>query len=152
MYERIVEIIVYVISELKSNRQISDIDIDELQKQGYSKTEISTAFSWIVDRFELADKFYINQDFVSHDSFRILHEAERDLFTKEAWGELLQMLTLGLLTNDHIELIIERTIMTGMSQINSDMLKLYVANIIFNAQINNFPGNRLMLTGEDLIN
>jgi uncharacterized protein Smg (DUF494 family) len=152
MYERIVEIIVYVISELKSNRQISDIDIDELQKQGYSKTEISTAFSWIVDRFELADKFYINQDFVSQDSFRILHEAERDLFTKEAWGELLQMLTLGLLTNDHIELIIERTIMTGMNQINSDMLKLYVANIIFNAQINNFPGNRLMLTGEDLIN
>lgn len=152
MYERIVEIIVYVISELKHNRQISDIDINELQKMGYSKTEISTAFSWIVDRFELADKFYVNEEFVNQNSFRILHEAERDLFTKEAWGELLQMLSLGLLTNEHIEMIIERTVMTGMSQITSEHLKLYVANIIFNAQINNFPGSRLMLTGEDLIN
>jgi uncharacterized protein Smg (DUF494 family) len=152
MYERIVEIIVYVISELKHNKQISEIDIDELQKRGYSRIEISTAFSWIVDRFELSDKFYVSEGYINPNSFRILHDGEKDLFTKEALGNLLQLHSLGLLSNEHIEMLIERTVMTGMNQIDSQQLKIYVANIIFNAQTNNFPGSRLMLSAEDTIN
>ena len=152
MYERIVEIIVYVISELKHNKQISEIDIQELQSRGYSNTEISTAFSWIVDKFELSERLNIQEEYVNEDSFRVFHEAERDLFTKEAMGELLQMHSLGLLNNESIEQIIENTVVSGYQQVSSEHLKLYVANIIFNAQMTNFPGSRLMLTGDDVIN
>lgn len=152
MNERIVEIIVYVISELKHKKQISEVDVDELQKQGYTSTEISTAFSWIADRLEFNQNLHYTGDYVNNESFRIFNEEEKNLFTKEALAELLQMHSLGLLTNENIEQIIEHSIIAGYYKIDSEQLKYYVANIIFNAQLNNTPGSRLMLSGDDKIN
>ena len=152
MYERIVEIIVYVMSELKQNKPINEIDVEELQHRGYTSSEISTAFSWIADKFELSEKFIVSEGFTNKNSFRILHDAEKDLFTPEAWGEMLQFHSLGLLSNEHIEMLIEHTVSTGLEQIDSYQLKYYVANIIFNAQSSNFPGNRFMLIGDEPIN
>jgi uncharacterized protein Smg (DUF494 family) len=152
MYERIIEIIVFVISELKQNKNISDIDINKLQSLGYSSSEISTALSWLVDRVEITDKFF--QDTVASDagSFRVLHDAERDLFTLEAWGEMIQLHNLGILTNENIENLIERAAMLGMHQIDTTQLKLYVANSIFNAQSSEMNGSRIILHGNDSIN
>ena len=152
MYERIVEIIVYVISELKHNRDISEIDVMELQNRGYSNTEISTAFSWIVDKFELSEKININEEYVNDTSFRIFHEAERELFTRDALGELIQMHSLGILSNENVEQILEHSVIAGNNQISSEQLKSFVANIIFNAQFNRDSGSRMMLMGDDDIN
>ncbi len=152
MNERIVEIIVYVISELKQKKKISEVDVDELQKQGYTNTEISTAFSWIADRFDSADNLEFSGNYVNNESFRVFNDEEKNLFTKEALAELLQMHSLGLLTNENIEQIIEHSIIAGYYKVNSEQLKYYVANIIFNAQLNNTPGSRLMLSGNDRIN
>ncbi len=152
MYDRIVEIIVYVVSELKQNKQISEINIDELSRKGYTKSEISTAFSWIADRLELSESFVEDKTYVNPDSFRVLHEVERDMFTTKAWGELVQLHSLGLLTADHIDYIIERGIMSGSRRIDSDALKSYAAGIIFNADNGDSSGNRIMLSGDDAIN
>jgi uncharacterized protein Smg (DUF494 family) len=151
MYERIIEIIVYVVSELKIKNNINDVDITELQRRGYSNSEISTAFSWMVDRMEISERMILSQP-VSTKSFRILHDLERELFTSDAWGEIVQMNTLGLINNDHIELLIERAAMMGIRQIDSSHLKTYIANIVFNANFQSLPGSRLMLSGSDTIN
>ena len=151
MYERIIEIIVYVVTELKFKKSINDVDISELQQRGYTNSEISTAFSWLVDRMEISEKL-ISPQSPSSNSFRILHEAERELFTAAAWGEIIQMNTLGLINNDHIELLIERAAMMGIRQIDVSHLKAYIANVIFNANYNSMPGSRLMLSGSDTIN
>jgi len=42
--------------------------------------------------------------------------------------------------------------MMGLRQIDSQQLKVFVANTIFNAQLNNMPGSRIMLQGNDTIN
>jgi uncharacterized protein Smg (DUF494 family) len=152
MYERIIEIIVFVIAELRHNKNIDEIDLEELQSRGYTSSEISTAFSWIVDRYELSEKYVVNEEYSNADSFRILHEVEKDLFTTEAWGELLQYHSLGILKNDHIEMLIERALMLGLQEVDSHQLKQFIANIIFNAQFNQFPGSRFMLKGTDSIN
>ena len=152
MYERIVEIIVYVISELKQNKQISEIDLDELRKRGYSKSEISTAFSWIADRLDLASSSLSNDEFVDNNSFRVLHEAEMELFTKEAWGEMLQFHAIGLINNEHIEILIENSILSGLQQIDSSQIKSFIAQVIFSSQKDIYPGNRLMLSGDEKIN
>ncbi len=150
MYERIVEIIVFVISELRQNKDLNDIDLRELERRGYTDAEISTAFSWLVDRVEFSDKFMFDNP-PSAQSFRILHEAEQDLFTSEAWGEIIQLATLGLITNDNVEALIDRASMTGIRQMDSNQLKTFVADNVFNAQLNAMPGNRLMLRGNDTI-
>lgn len=152
MYERIVDIIVFVVSELKHNKPINEIDVSELEKKGYTRTEISTAVSWIVDRFELPDKFLKTEEYINKDSFRVLHDGEKDLFTTEALGEMLQLYSLGLLSNEHIEMMIEQTLTYGYSQIDSYHLKMFVAGIMFNSQTSNFPGNRVMLSGDEKIN
>ncbi len=151
MFERIIEIIVYVISELKLNKQISEIDVDQLHELGYTNSEISTAFSWLVDRMEFSDQMFTKDETSSDDSFRILHEAERELFTQDAIGELIQLHSLGILTNEHIESLIERALITGMDRIDSSGLKSFVAGMIFNAHPSGGSGNRILLRGNDTI-
>jgi uncharacterized protein Smg (DUF494 family) len=151
MYERIVEIITLVIAELQRNKTIAEISLDNLEKLGYSNSEISTALSWLIDRLEFSENSFINH-IPNNSSFRILHEAEKDLFTQEAWGEVIQMQALGILTNEHIEILIERTAMLGFRQIDTQQLKLFVAYIVFNVLVNNQPTNKLMLQGNETIN
>ncbi len=150
MYERIVEIIVFVISELRQNKDLNDIDLSELERRGYTSAEISSAFSWLIDRVEFSDKFLFDNT-LSSKSFRVLHEAEKELFTPEAWGEIVQLAALGLISNDNIETLIDRAAMMGARQLDSFQLKTFVANNVFNAQMNTIPGNRLMLHGSDTI-
>lgn len=151
MYERIIEIIVFVVSELRQNKNISDINISELYNLGYTNTEISTALSWLVDRLEFSEKFFNNVG-TNEGSFRILHDAEKEMFTKEAWGELVQLNALGILTNEHIESLIERAAMLGIRLIDSQQLNYFVANTIFNPFASNVPGSRIMLMGNETIN
>jgi uncharacterized protein Smg (DUF494 family) len=151
MFERIIEIIVYVISELKQNKHISEIDVNELQKLGYTSAEISTAFSWLVDKIEFSEELFADT-FDAGDSFRVFHDAERELFTRAAWGEMIQLHSLGIITNEHIEKIVERSAMAGSEQIDSPQLKQLVASISFNAETNTSPGTRIMLNGGDTIN
>lgn len=151
MFERIIEIIVYVMSELKQNKQLTEIDVNELHQLGYTNSEISTAFSWLVDKIEFEDsEKYEKKSSIA--SFRILHEAEKELFTKPALGELVQYTALGILTNEHIEQIIERALMSGMTSIDSNNLKSFVAFSVFNAYNNNAGGVRFMLMGGETIN
>jgi len=152
MYERIIEIIVFVIGELRQNKNINEIDFNELQDRGYTKSEISTAFSWLVDRLEFVDKVTNDIASSSSNSFRILHDVEKNLFAPEAWGELIQLNTLGIVSNEHIEMLIERSLMMGIYRIDSQQLKSFVANVVFNLQTDSMNGNRVMLNGSDTIN
>jgi uncharacterized protein Smg (DUF494 family) len=151
MFERIIEIIVYVISELKQNKHISEIDVNELEKLGYTSAEISTAFSWLVDKIEFSEQLFTDT-FDTGNSFRVFHDAERELFTRDAWGEMIQLHSLGIINNEHIEKIVERSAMTGSEKIDSPQLKMLVASISFNVETDAPPGTRIMLNGSDTIN
>ena len=83
MYEKIIEIISLVVSELKYKKHINDIDMKELFDLGYTQEEISTAFSWLVDRLDFSEKFFTAST-PSPESFRIMLDSEKELFTNEA--------------------------------------------------------------------
>lgn len=150
MQERIIEIIIFVISLLKENQQISPGDIAELEKLGYTGAEISTAFSWLADRLEFSEEGF-HDSFSSELSFRTLHDAERDLFAPEAWGEVVQMRTLGIINNEQIENLIERAAMTGYANLQADQVKQMIAGILFRFDPEAGFGNRFMLNGSDTI-
>ncbi|MBI5325294.1 MAG: DUF494 family protein [Ignavibacteriae bacterium] len=152
MYEKIIEIIVYVIAELRHHKNINDIDIEELKQLGYTKAEISTAFSWLVDKVEMAENLFTVEKSQNRGSFRVLHEVERELFTDDAWGELIQLQSLGIVSSEHIEMLIERAIMTGIGMVECQHVKNFVAHVVFNANISSSPNARFMLAGNDTIN
>ncbi|MFP4370223.1 MAG: DUF494 family protein [Candidatus Kapaibacterium sp.] len=151
MFEKIVEIIVYLISELRKNQNINEIDVSELHKLGYTNAEISTAFSWLADRVEFTEELFFTDNLSQSYSFRILHDAESDMLTKDAWGELVQLHTLGLLTNEHVENIIERGLMASQGRIDKKQLHSIVAGILFDESEQHDRSNRLMLNSNDTV-
>ncbi len=152
MFERVIEIIVFLISELRTNKSFANINVQQLKDLGYTTSEISTAFSWIADKFNFQEFNENSPVFVSNESFRVLHSSERDLFTDDAYGKLIQLHSLGIVDNEHIEHIIERAIISG-SMLDSRVLKYFVASAIFEIDgMNAGHTARIILTGNDSIN
>jgi uncharacterized protein Smg (DUF494 family) len=150
MQERIVEIILLLVSELKSNKQLSEIDVSFLAKSGYTASEISSAFSWVFERMTVGQSI-VRQKGQSESSFRILHEAEKSVISPEAHGYLLQWRELGLLTNDEIESIIERIMAAGFSTVGEEEMKSFLAGLLFEKDGQQGKGGRISLNGQDTI-
>jgi uncharacterized protein Smg (DUF494 family) len=151
MFERIFEIIIYVISELKTDSDLANVDIGKLENLGYSSSEISTAFSWLADKIAY-DVYsdYSNKRNIS--SLRVFDDFEKELFTKDALGELTQLNKMRLVGSTDIEFLIERVMLTGTERIDRKMLSSILGNILFNNLNLHNQGSRIILNGSDTIN
>ncbi len=140
MQERIVEIIMYLMNELRSNKKLSDIDVSSLEHDGYTQTEITTAFTWILEQL-LSEREYIQGHTIRSNSIRQLNEYEKRTLKPEAYGYLLQCFQLGLLTNDDIEEILEQIVIAGFSTIGLPEIKMVVAGILLGNDRNDQSSN-----------
>jgi len=152
MFERIIEIIVLVISELSRNKSIKDINLESLTSKGYTNEEISTAFSWLNERLENSKSFLENYSAREETSVRMLNRDEKELFSPEAWGEIINLKTIGILSNQNIEAIIDWAAFLGLSRMTIGQLRDYLAFNIFKVSIADKNGNRLTLLGNDTVN
>lgn len=150
MRERIIEIIVYLISELSHNHPIDKVTFDRLSDQGYSTTEISAAFSWLFDKIHFGNHSINSEDFSRSRSIRFLNNAEREIISPEIHGYLIQLHQLGLLSNEHLEMVIERAIATGYRNLDVQQLHSVIATVLFDADTVGL-GSRVMLNGDDTI-
>ncbi len=150
MYEKIVEIIAFLMSELNSNHSISETTFKDLSNQGYTDTEISAAFGWLADRSQIQEQLIESIDAQKH-SFRILHEFEQMYISPEVYGYFLQLFQLDVLTHDQIETVIERCLMSGMQPVDMNTAKFSVGSILFNAGQYEVPSQRIFLNGTDTI-
>ena len=132
MYEKIVEILIYVLNEVrKTNKPLGEIDISQLENKGYTEAEISTAFNWLFDclrtgvaaRTTIVDK--------NKGSFRVLHAAEQHVITPEAFGFLLQLQQLDIISDSELELIIERAMVSGFDRQDASDIHDIVASVLF---------------------
>ena len=100
MHERLIEVIMYLLKEFKSNRTNENYHSlsQELSAKGYSNVEINFALNWIFNNLS-QKQGKINQDIeYSSRANRLLHQLERIILTPEAYGYLLQMHQLVLTT------------------------------------------------------
>ena len=138
MNERVVEILVYIMNAIRVGKpaanELEVISRDLLQR-GYTENEISSAFSWLFDRFE-SD----TEELVRHTgprlkgSFRILHDLERIVISPEGHGYLLQLQELGILDDAEVEQIIERALMLGATHLSEAAIKSLVASALFHLE------------------
>jgi uncharacterized protein Smg (DUF494 family) len=150
MHERIVEIILFLVNELKSNKQLSEVDVSMLSQNGYTQSEISTAFSWLFERMSVGEPL-LSPGKPADSSHRMLNEAEKLVIQPEAFGYLLQCQQLGLLTNSDIEIIAERIMAAGFSSVGISEMKSFVAGFLFG--FDNPPGgsSHIVLGNNDTI-
>ncbi len=133
MQERIVELILYLVNELKTNKNLGDVDVAALSREGYTQSEITTAFSWLFDRMSVGQPVSGPgpRDELSH---RVLHDAEKLVISPEAFGYLLQFRQLGLLTNQDLETILERIMAAGFATVGIAEARSFVAGILFDPE------------------
>jgi uncharacterized protein Smg (DUF494 family) len=150
MQERIVEIILFLVNELKSNKQLSEVDVSFLTDNGYTQSEISTAFSWLFERLSVGQKLVADQG-DTHLSHRVLHDVEKTVISPEAYGYILQCRQLGLLSNADIETIIERIMAAGFSTVGVPEMKSFVAGMLLDGESPPGVNGRISLNTNDTI-
>jgi uncharacterized protein Smg (DUF494 family) len=148
--ERVVDAIICIITRLKAKNVKN---LNEFLKSKFSEKEVSTAFSWVLEKLESKhpNELLLLQMFPSK-SFRVFHEAEKDFFTKDAFASVVKLLSIGLISNEHIEMMIDGAENFGLPKINNDMVKQYVAACMFNVPPPNHIGSRFTLSSYDSIN
>ena len=131
MNERVVEILVYIMSEIRKNQSVSnklDLLSQNLIEQGYSESEISSAFTWLLDHLNHdTEELFERQQPTLRTSVRHLHEIERSIIAVPAQGYIIQLRELGLIDELDVEQILERAMMSGHGQVTVDDIKSIVA-------------------------
>jgi len=133
MQERILEIIVYLLNELRQERKgLDKIDLTrDLLVNGYTEGEVNLAFSWIFNHLKSTPQNRIDSDIDYTDQFEDYPEFERLIISPDAYGFLLKLIQLGVIKENDIEMFIERAIAYGKDDISVDDLKSIVATILF---------------------
>jgi uncharacterized protein Smg (DUF494 family) len=164
--ERIMEIILFLLSEIRADKALMEIDLKPLSVRGFSESEISTAFSWLIDKYALGpmsdDPVLLSVPFgrrsmlgpdkgPNEASFRVYHEAERIVIAPEAQGFLLQMVELGLISDSDMEFMVDRIMLSGIPTATLEDVKMLVTSTVFNFDLPFSPQGRIMLNVTDRI-
>jgi len=94
---------------------------DELLKEGYGPDEAEHGIRWTASKLKLP----------SSKSIRVLSPYERLQLTTDGCGLLLKLRNLGLLTDEHLELIIARSILLGEGPIDADGIRAMATVFLF---------------------
>ncbi|MBZ0263552.1 DUF494 domain-containing protein [bacterium] len=132
--QRIVGLVMHLLREIRENRlKIEEVDLisEDLIGQGYTESEITAAFNWLFTRLESEEPAEVMFRTASTKrSFRVLHPAETTILKAEAYGQLLEMYALGLLSLDEMERIIERA-MSFDHTLSADDVRMIVHAYLF---------------------
>ena len=137
MTERVVEILIYIMTEIRRNHDVSkklDMLSQNLIKKGYTESEISSAFTWLLDKIEHeAEEMLPAESSSLKHSFRHLHEIERSVIAPEAHGYIIQLRELGIIDEFDLEQILERILMLGPSQVGVTDVKHLISSLLSNS-------------------
>jgi uncharacterized protein Smg (DUF494 family) len=138
MYQRIMELLVLLMDEFgKVSMQSDQMDhiSEDLLRRGYTEQEINTAFFWLYHRFwgEGDNSFPHSLDIQepAETAHRMLNSVERRYVTSEAFGYLLQLRNLKLITNRDMEKIIERTVILEVVPAGIEEIKMVTQSVLF---------------------
>jgi Smg protein len=151
MQDKVIEIIVYVLSEIKEIKQLDEINVNELTDKGYSDSEINTAFAWIFSKLD-EGKLIFKEENGKTKSHRLFNLTENKIFSVESKGYLLMLRELGLMNDLDIDLVIERVILSGYQKIKLKDLKKFIASFILNSESKSDILSRMILQNNDTIN
>lgn len=151
MQERIIEIVMFLLSEIRrTKKSLGELDLRELEDRGYSQAEITSAFSWITERYS-GDPVTRIDWAVPSGSFRVLHPAEKQVISPEAFGYLLQLYVLGMVTLEDVELVIERAMMSGFERITAPEIQSIVMGMLFDGDVFDAARSRPLYHTSDTI-
>jgi uncharacterized protein Smg (DUF494 family) len=151
MKEKVVEILVFIMSEIQGNKPLNEIDLTDLKDRGYTASEINAAFTWLYENVQTVRTGTTLPDRPSLGSRRVLHDAEKMALSTQAQGYLIQLGELGLLDSKDLEMVIERAMVAGYEKLSVEEVREIVASVLFSKEGKHPGSNHSMMNTEDTI-
>ncbi len=136
MERHIVEILVILLRQYSEGViQPDEFDplTEDLMDLGYTRQEIESAFFWFYNRGEGNTKS-LEVESIETESFRILHEVEKAALSPEAYGYLIELRHLGILSLVDLDRIIEKAVLLGGRNVSVEEIKSFVANTLMESE------------------
>ncbi len=150
MQNNVVDLIIYLVKRMHIGAQLKDIKLDKLR--GYNNSEISAAYSWLIQKHESGDLAANNNGLEKLPVPRVLHPNERTRISPEAYGYILELYYLGILDARRMERLIEYAMLRLDHEVTDvPDVKDWVAGMIFDSE---YLGSdrSLFLKGNETIN
>ncbi len=132
--QRVMGLVMHLLKEIREHRiELEDVDgiSTDLLGQGYTESEINAAFTWVFNRLDdttQADSLF--EAGTGRHSFRVLHPAENAILKPAAYGQLIEMQTIGMLSHSDVERLIERAMSFG-NQLGEEEIQMLVHTYLF---------------------
>jgi uncharacterized protein Smg (DUF494 family) len=137
MYHKIMEILVLLMDEFGTQtwkpEQVDQFN-EHLIQHGYTEQEINSAFYWLYNRFGWDNGAPLSKvvlNLPQEDSSRVLNPIEQRFVSPEAFGYLLQLRYMHLLTAREMEEVIERSQLLDFQRASVDEIKVVVQSLLF---------------------
>jgi uncharacterized protein Smg (DUF494 family) len=150
-YNKILEIIVIILSELRTKKSVNEIDYSALSEIGYTNSEINSALAWIFSKIDTESNF-LKGGLKNVTSRRIYNQEERKIFTPESLGYLIWLNETGILEDTDREIIIDRIFLSGYAKVGLTDLKSLIAMYLLDIKDVNSLKTRLILENNDTQN
>ena len=151
MKDRVVEILVFLMSEIQDNTPLHEVDLSQLRDRGYTTSEISAAFSWLYENMPADGAESVRPGRAADGSRRMLHDAEKAVLSTGAQGYLIQLGELGILDDRDIETLIERAMTSGYTGLTVQELRELAAAVLFSRDRRAGGTGHSILNNEDTI-
>ncbi len=143
MQDRILEIVVYLMNQLNDQQEMLG-NIDEmsadLRSMGFTDSEISSAYNWLLQHFDdYPGSFSFSDKNIGNEAIRVLSETERKIIAPEAYGYLLQLRHLRLLTIEQLEMILDRCALFASDPIDVSEIKILASAAMFDTGSADLP-------------
>jgi uncharacterized protein Smg (DUF494 family) len=129
--ERIVELLVHIMSQGHGKLELNEIDLGEMKNRGYTQSEITEALSWLYENMQVDNGVVRIPTHSPEGSRRILHDVEKSALSLDGQGYLIQLRELGLLDDRDLETVIERAVLTGYENLSVDEIREIAASVLF---------------------
>ncbi len=151
MQEKIIEIIVHILSEIKNSKHIHELDLNTLKGEGYTDAEINSAFAWLYSKIDAGESLFVESKKLNK-SHRFFHKSEKNILTLEAIGYLIQLKELNIISDLDEEVILDKIFFLGYQKADIGEIKLIVASLIFNLEDKSDILGRLILQNNETVN
>lgn len=157
MQKHIIDLIVYLVGRLQLGEDLRDIELENVSR--YDESEISAAYSWVLQKYNSGELDHALKK--KHGSKhptppRILHYAERVMISKEAYGYLMELYHMQIISFQTMEKIIEQAMLNNTERVDENKVKQLLTEILFDQkQVTEQPlssSTSFYLKGNETIN
>jgi len=149
MNEKVVEILIHIMSAMEGKKAPQEIDLTDLKNRGFSQSEINAAVTWLAEHIQATGGRLGRPVEGRRGSRRVFHEAERAILGTAAQGYLIQLAEIGLLDEKDMEAVIDRAMMLGYERLSVNEVRDVVTAVLSARE--GTGSNASPLTSEDTV-